>query len=48
MGGLHGAAAAWIVDMFTNTSFNRLATDTWNPWGPSVNIEMNYYAAAMV
>ncbi|KLT45737.1 hypothetical protein CC85DRAFT_282368 [Cutaneotrichosporon oleaginosum] len=48
MGGLHGAAAAWIVDMFTNTSINRLATDTWNPWGPSINIEMNYYAPAMI
>ncbi|BEJ18244.1 hypothetical protein CspHIS471_0705210 [Cutaneotrichosporon sp. HIS471] len=47
-GGLHGAAGAWIVDMFTNTTINRLATDTWNPWGPSINIEMNYYAPAPI
>lgn len=35
-----------LTPRFTNASFNRLATETWNPWGPSINIEMNYYAAA--
>lgn len=46
MGGLHGAATAWIVDMITGTSFGRLRTPSWEPWGPSINMEFNYYAAA--
>ncbi|BEI80784.1 hypothetical protein CcaverHIS002_0113130 [Cutaneotrichosporon cavernicola] len=45
-GGLHGAAAAWLVDMCTGTSFSRLRTKTWNPGGPSIAIDMSYYNPA--
>lgn len=45
-GGLHGAAAAWLVDMTTGSAFRQLQTETWRPWGPSVAIDMSYYAPA--
>ncbi|KAL1412255.1 hypothetical protein Q8F55_003266 [Vanrija albida] len=45
-GGLHGAAAAWIVDMTTGTTFRRLFTNDWNIAGPSINIDMTYYHPA--
>lgn len=45
-GGLHGAAAAWLVDMCTGSSFSRLRTKTWNPGGPSIAIDMSYYNPA--
>lgn len=44
--GLHGAAAAWLLDMFTGTSLHRLGTDNWSPWGPSINFEINFYNPA--
>jgi acyl-coenzyme A thioesterase PaaI-like protein len=46
MGGLHGAASCFIVDMITGASFARLRTPTWDPMGPSLSIDMNYYAPA--
>lgn len=44
--GLHGAAAAWLLDMFTGTSLHRLGTESWSPWGPSINFEINFYNPA--
>lgn len=44
--GLHGAAAAWLVDMCTGSVFRQLSTETWKPWGPSIAIDMSYYAPA--
>lgn len=44
--GLHGAAAAWLLDMFTGTSLHRLGNGDWSPWGPSINFEINFYNPA--
>lgn len=32
--------------MFTGTSLQRLGTADWNPWGPSINFEINFYNPA--
>ncbi|EJT52456.1 hypothetical protein A1Q2_00566 [Trichosporon asahii var. asahii CBS 8904] len=46
MGGLHGGAAAWLVDMITGASFARLRVPPGKGQGPSISIDMNYYNAA--
>ncbi|RSH80403.1 uncharacterized protein EHS24_008980 [Apiotrichum porosum] len=47
-GGMHGAAACWIVDMITGTTLSRMRTDTWGLGGPSIAIDMTYYDPAPV